>query len=213
VRAVELAESAATLGVARLELLGYGDTGMEDESSNADPGCFWQTDVEVAAARLASILIDESAQLLTVYDERGNYGHPDHIQVHRVGVRAAEMAATPHVFEATMNRDRMRELADLAFEGADGDPEIEAQRQAMRERELGSPASVITHAVDVATAVGKKRAAMAAHRSQITEESFFMKMPDELFSAAFGTEWFIERGAGRSGEPFEADILKRLTGA
>ncbi len=213
VRAAELAESAAILGVGRLEILGYRDSGMEDEPSNTDPDCFWQADVDAAAARLATILVDESAQLLTVYDMRGNYGHPDHIQVHRVGVRAAEIASIPHVFEATMNRDRMRELADLAFEGADDDPEAEAQRQEMRERDLGSPASAITHAVDVAGAVGKKREAMAAHRSQISEESFFMTMPDEVFSAAFGTEWFIERGAGRSGAPFEADILKRLTGA
>jgi LmbE family N-acetylglucosaminyl deacetylase len=211
VRAAELGEAAAALGVHRVEFLGYRDSGMESEPSNHDPGCFWQADLEEAAARLAEILRAESAQLLTVYDSHGNYGHPDHIQVHRVGVRAAEMAAVPHVFEATMNRDRMRALADMAFEGDDHDPDLAAQREEMRETEMGTPAAEITHAVDVSAQIPLKQKALAAHRSQIPEDSFFMTMPDEAFAAAFGTEWFIERGSDRIGEPFLGDIFAGLT--
>jgi len=209
VRAAELDQAAAVLGVHRVVFLGYRDSGMEAESSNDDPECFWQADIDEAAARLAEILRVEAAELLTVYDSHGNYGHPDHIQVHRVGVRAAEIAAVAHVFEATMNRDRMRELADLAFEGGD-DPELVAQREEIRETEMGTPAAEITHAVNVTTEIPQKRQALAAHRSQISEDSFFMKMPDDVFAAAFGTEWFIERGAGRTGEPFHGDIFERL---
>ena len=67
-------------------------------------------DVDEAAGRLAAILREEDAEVLTVYDERGNYGHPDHIQVHRVGIRAAELAGTPRVYESTMNRDYIVDL-------------------------------------------------------------------------------------------------------
>jgi LmbE family N-acetylglucosaminyl deacetylase len=210
VRLAELEESAAILGAERVEWLGYGDSGMENESTNHHPGCFWQADLDAAARRLAMILRDERADLLTVYDERGGYGHPDHIQVHRVGHRAARLAATAHVFESTMNRDRMRALADFAFEGADDDPELAEQREGMRETDMGSPAAEITHEIDVSAVVDIKRRSMAAHRSQITADSFFMKMPDEAFMAAFGTEWFIERGAKRAGGPFTGDLFARL---
>ncbi len=211
VRAGELADAAASLGVHRVEFLGYGDSGMQAEASNDDPSCFWQADRDQAAARLAKILREESAELLTVYDAHGNYGHPDHIQVHHVGVRAAELASVPRVFEATMNRDRMRELADMAFEEVDDDPELITRRAEMRQTEMGTPAAEITHAVDVAAQIPQKRRALAAHRSQIPADSFFMKMPDDAFAAAFGTEWFIERGAERAGEPFQDDIFAGLT--
>ena len=213
VRLEELKVAGEILGASRVEWLGYGDSGMDAESTNDHPDCFWQADVEAAAARLAEILTSEDASVLTVYDSHGGYGHPDHIQVHRVGHRAAEIAATPAVFEATMNRDRMRALADFAFEGADDDPELAQQREEMRETEMGSPAAEITHEIDVSDSVAQKREAMAAHRSQIPSDSFFMTMPEEAFIAAFGTEWFIERGALRAGEPYGDDLFATLTDA
>ena len=93
-RVEEVASAAAILGVAQVEYLGYHDSGMEGTSTNDAPGSFWSADVDEAAARLAAILRREDAEVLTVYDERGGYGHPDHVQVHRVGVRAAELAGT-----------------------------------------------------------------------------------------------------------------------
>ena len=83
----------------------------------------------------------------------------------------------------------------------------------MRERavgsdDFGSPEALITHAIDVSDHIGTKRKSMEAHASQISDESFFMKMPPEAFSAAFGTEWFIERGASRAAEePFADDLF------
>ncbi|MEZ5245153.1 MAG: PIG-L family deacetylase [Acidimicrobiales bacterium] len=210
VRLAELQESGRILGANRIEWLGYGDSGMENEPTNDNPDCFWQADVEEAAERLAAILRDERADLLTVYDSHGGYGHPDHIQVHRVGHRAAELAGTPHVFESTMNRDRMRGLAEFAFEGADDDPELAQRRDEMRDTEMGTPAAEITHQIDVTSVIDTKRRSMAAHPSQITPESFFLKMPDEAFAAAFGVECFIERGATRTGEPFADDLFAAL---
>ena len=110
-REVELAAACAVLGVARHEYLGYRDSGMAGEATNDDPSCFWQADLDEAATRLAVVLDEERAEVFATYDENGGYGHPDHIQVHRVGLRAAQRAATARVFMATMNRDHIVSLA------------------------------------------------------------------------------------------------------
>jgi len=200
-RVVETHRAAEILGVGRVEFLGYEDSGMIGEATNENPACFWQADVEEAAQRLARLLTEVGADVLTIYDSHGGYGHPDHIQVHRVGKRAAEIAGVDRVFQSTMNRDRimkqMAENAELFEDELEGELEGETAEQ-MRRRaeaadrgEFGSPEAVITHAVDVSAAVELKKSAMAAHRSQIGPDSFFFKMPPEVFAAAFGTEWFI----------------------
>jgi LmbE family N-acetylglucosaminyl deacetylase len=186
-RVRETEACAAILGVARVDFLGYADSGMMGMPENDLPGSFWQADVDEAAARLAAILTEEQADVLTVYDENGQYGHPDHIQVHRVGVRAAELAGTRRVYMSTINRDyvqrSMREAAARGEIPGDIDPE------AMME--LGVPEERITTTVDVRPWLGRKRAAMAAHASQISETSFFLSMAPEMFEGAFGTEWFV----------------------
>ena len=111
-RVAELHAAAEVLGVDRVEFLDYLDSGMAGEPTNDAPGSFASADIDEAAARLARILDEEHADVLTVYDENGNYGHPDHIQVHRVGVRAAELAGTRRVYEATANRDHLRRLME-----------------------------------------------------------------------------------------------------
>ncbi|MHB8669996.1 MAG: PIG-L family deacetylase [Acidimicrobiales bacterium] len=202
-RRLELARSAEALGVARVEHLGYVDSGMMGTPENDAPESFWRADVEEAAARLAALLAEERADVVTLYDERGNYGHPDHIQVHRVGRRAAELAGTPKVYEATVNRDHLRRLMTQA--AATGlelplDTDIDG---------LGVTEDHITTTVDVGPYVSAKRASLAAHSSQITDTSFFLTMPLPAFAAAFGTEWFIRVGGptGPDGRPVREDDL------
>jgi len=179
---------AAILGVARVEFLGYVDSGMIGTPENDLPESFWQADVEEAAARLAAILIEEKADILTVYDENGNYGHPDHIQVHRVGLRAAELAGTKRVYMNTINRDHMRRsFEQLAASGAEVPGDITPEDL----DSFGVPEERITTTVDVRPWIARKRAAMAAHASQISETSFFLAMAPEVFEAGFGQEWFI----------------------
>ncbi|GAB3460245.1 PIG-L family deacetylase [Actinophytocola sediminis] len=188
-RVRETKDAADVLGVARVEFLGYTDSGMMGEPTNDVPDTFWQADVEEAAERLAAILREEDAEILTVYDDHGGYGHPDHIQVHRVGMRAAELAGTPRVYQATMNRDAANR-ARSAFAQPDGGvepPEFDET--------FGSPEAVLTTQVDVTKWTSYKRQAMRAHPSQISEQSFFLAMPDEVFDVVFGTEWFIRVGA------------------
>ena len=191
-RVQETQECAAILGVARVEFLGYVDSGMMGTPENDLPGSFWQADVEEAAARLAAILKEEHADVLTVYDENGNYGHPDHIQVHRVGMRAAELAGTPKVYMSTIERESLRRLYEWALEAGielpGGDPSASGT-------EIGVPGARITTTVDVGLWLDRKRAAMAAHASQISETSFFLSMPPPMFAKVFGTESLIHVGA------------------
>ena len=193
-RTQETLAAAQVLGVSRVEFLGYRDSGMIGTPENDAPGCFWQADVEEAAARLAAILEDERADVLTVYDDHGNYGHPDHIQVYRVGVRAAELAGTPAVYESTMNRDRITEMMALAAEGMDT-PEADEAAADLDLETFGTPGELITTTVDVTAYLDQKRKAMAAHASQISESSFFLRLDADTFRAMWGTEWFVRRGA------------------
>lgn len=193
-RVEETHASAEVLGAKRVEFLGYTDSGMMGEPRNDEPGTFWQADVEEAAQRLADILREEQAEVLTIYDDNGGYGHPDHIQVYRVGVRAAELAGTPRVYQATSNRDEFRRNIEEAVR--EGRMKAEDLPDFEDEQEFGKPEAELTARVDVTDYLTHKKAAMRAHASQISEESFFLAMPDEGFAQAFGTEWFIREGQG-----------------
>jgi LmbE family N-acetylglucosaminyl deacetylase len=193
-RVEETRAAADALGVARVEFLGYVDSGMMGEPENDAPGSFWSADVEEAARHLAAILEDEGAEVLTTYDERGGYDHPDHVQVHRVGVRAAALAGTPRVYEATIDREHVREM--IRETRAELDPATEVEEMPDPDTfDVGVDSEHITTTVDVRAFADAKRAAMAAHASQIPPDSFFLSVPPELFAESFGTEWFILRGA------------------
>ncbi|GGG15529.1 GlcNAc-PI de-N-acetylase [Rhodococcoides trifolii] len=188
-RRLELEESARVLGADRVVMLGYADSGMAGTEDNSNPVAFANVDRDTASRRLADILTEERTDVLTIYDANGGYGHPDHIRVHDVGVRAAEIAGIENVYESTVNRDHFRELvkANPAWEENDSSvPDIE---------QMGLPADQITTAVNVVAAMPAKRAAMHAHATQIGDFGPFRDMPDEQLAAAFGTEWFRRVGA------------------
>ena len=207
-RELECHRSAEVLGVQRVAFLDFVDSGMEGTPENDLVGSFWTADVEEAARRLAGILDEEAADVVTIYDPNGVYGHPDHVQVHRVGLRAAEMARTPVVLEATMNRDHIRRMVELGREsGAIPEDEIPDVSQ---ESTFGMAEEEITHRIDVRDVVDEKRASMAAHASQISETSFFLQMPDDAFEGTFGWEWFVDRNRPAGGEMLE-DILVGLS--
>ncbi len=205
-RIAESNASCALLGVDRVAWLPYRDSGVEDDDRNHDPDTFHSAHLEQAAEDLAAILREEAADVLTHYDENGNYGHPDHIKVHHVGYRAAELAGTSLVYEATMDRDVViRNIRSAMSEevAVDDLPDPDTMK-------LGMPASRITTEIDVVEYLHIKRAAMAAHRSQIDETSFFLKMDQNRFANAFGTEWFIRRGGPLAPLPRETDLFAAL---
>ena len=196
-RVAEVTAATAILGVHRLEFLGYRDSGMMGTPANDDPAAFWQADVDEAAGRLAALLQEERAAAVTTYDEHGVYGHPDHIQVSRVGARAAELAGTPRVYEATLDQDSMRAMLEETLR-ARPTPELVEMAEGMLAEggpHMGVAGARITTRVDVSPWVGIKRAALSAHASQVPADSWFLKAPPDQFARMFGTESFILRGA------------------
>ena len=204
-RVQETQLAAEVLGVDRVAFLGYRDSGMMGEPTNDNPASFWQADLHEAATKLAQILNEEQADFLVVYDENGVYGHPDHIQVNRVGVRAAEYAGVDRVFEATFSREFMRdifaELEELEGEGAsESDGSADADT-------FGLPEAELTHRVDVSDFVLLKRAALLRHASQISPEHPMAKMPLDNFARWSGVEWFRDRARPRNGGEFRGDVF------
>ena len=195
----ELTASAKVLGIARLEMLGYKDSGMTGWPQNNDPDAFINADVEMAANRLAKILQEERADAVTIYDWHGNYGHPDHIAVYKVGIRAAEIAGTPNIFQMTMNRDHFRNLRNAVLANPEmqtdgGMRDFDPDAPADDGNPIGEPDSVITHSVDVKKYCDQKREAIGCHASQTSDTSFRLNMTQEVFAQVFGTEWFVKVG-------------------
>jgi len=178
-RSAECYTSAAALGAKRVEFLGFTDSGMMGEPSNEAPFCFWQADVEYAARTLAVLLDQEEPDVLTIYDDNGVYGHPDHIQVHRVGKRAGELSAVPVVAQGTVNRDWMQR--GFRESGREGDIPPN----------MGKPESEITHRVEAVDFVAQKRESMRAHASQMAPDHFLLALPDAMFALGMGTEFYI----------------------
>jgi len=189
----ETEDSARILGVDDLRWLGYHDSGMTGWAQNQEPLAFVRADVDDAARRLADVLDEVAADVIVCYDWHGGYGHPDHIQVHRVGHRAAQILAergrSVRVLESTMNRSRLAEMIR-----ASGESEFDPDAPADDGNPFGTLEDDITMAVDVSRYVEAKRASIACHASQVTDSSIFLQMPPEMFTVAFGTEWFIEPG-------------------
>lgn len=200
-RRAETAASAEALGISRVVWLDYRDSGMTGWDGNADPASFHQADVAEAAQRVADVLTEEHADVFTHYDWHGTYGHPDHVKVHVVGTQAAELVEHDmRTMQATGNRDAMVAMISAAKESGvemgspDGDSEddFDPAGPADDGNPFGEPEAVLTLCVDVTDRAPAKRASMRCHRSQITDSSFFLEMPDEVFADAFGREWFIE---------------------
>lgn len=197
-RMKELYESAAVLGCARVECLGYGDSGLSPKGGSAEErpdNAFMDADTEEAAKALAAILEEEKAGLLVIYDPAGGYGHPDHVQVHRVGRRAAELARPDVVLEATVNRDPLVRLLKLAGRFYKFPPEFDVRTF----ESAYSSGETITHRVNVRKYARQKRASMAAHASQASGGdsdrtlAVMLKVPRPLYRLVFGTEWYVRR--------------------
>jgi LmbE family N-acetylglucosaminyl deacetylase len=195
IRREELRAACAILGVSEVHFLGYHDSGMAGAESNDDPVAFWRASLDEATGAVVAHIRRFRPHVVVTYDGNGGYGHPDHIQVHRVGRRAAELANTAKVYEATINRDHMIELIKRAREYGMETPNDELPDPEGEGFDMGMPAEAITTTVDVRDYLEIKRQAMAAHASQISETSFFLTMPREAFDIAWGQEWYILHGA------------------
>ncbi len=191
-RQAELEASCAALKVSHLETLGYADSGMMGWSTNELPGAFWTTPVAEAAQRLAELIRRYRPDVVVTYDENGFYGHPDHIQAHRITMAAVELTDIPaKVYWTTVPRTAFAEfgrvMKELGVEWAEPD-ETEGAEGAGPQ--LGLPDDEITTWVDTSNWGAQKFDALAAHASQ-TENIFFLRMGRDRFVELMGRETFV----------------------
>ena len=225
----ELAAAMAELGVTDHRFLGgfgaYRDSGMKwHEDGHAIPAdtvhenAFWHADLTEAADHLVAVIREVQPQVLVTYDEFGGYGHPDHIQAHRVAMYAAQLAAVPShrrdlggawdiakIYWGAMSESRMRAglraLRDsgdtTSFEGMDPDGDL--PRFVVPDEDLGA-------VVDATSHVDRKMAALKAHATQITLDGPFFALTNNVGDAVWGMEFF-RRAKGEPG-PIGADGLE-----
>ena len=221
IRAAELDCSVAALSVGgpgelHLHRLGYRDSGMIDSEANSHPEAFWQADLDEATGRLVSVIREAKPSVLVTYDANGNYGHPDHINAHRVAVAAFQAAADPSRFigsapafsiakfyEIAFNRDRwlavMAEMKERGIAlpwGFDADPTADAGGEEPREGgeeppSFGVAEAEITTVVDVSPWATAKRAAMDCHRSQRQDFGWLLDLPDDMAPRVLSPEHFV----------------------
>lgn len=185
----ETAAAAAHLGIARVAWLGYRDSGMAGDPANGAAGSFWSADPDEAAERVAELLAEEEPAAVVGYDGFGIYGHPDHVQVHRVVHRGAERAGVRTVYDATVDREHLHFVETHLVEEA-----ILAGDLGLVRSHIGTATAEIAVTVDVRAVLDAKRAAMAAHASQIPESTSALQLPTDHFRDVYGWEWYLRRG-------------------
>src|SRR5262245_59341078 len=221
VRRKELQRACKILCVGRLHLLGYRDSGMMGTPDNAHPSSFYQASLEEATARLVTLVRRERPQVLVTYDERGFYGHPDHIRAHQITMAAFDAAGDParwpeagaawrpaKLYYTAVARSALKNLGRLLSEAGIKAPFGEGGR----EPEIGVADELITTQIDVSAQVERKRQALMAHATQMGPEVFFARMPPALFHQVFARESF-HLARGRSGAVgMEDDLFAGLRG-
>ncbi|HEY3477690.1 MAG TPA: N-acetyl-1-D-myo-inositol-2-amino-2-deoxy-alpha-D-glucopyranoside deacetylase [Streptomyces sp.] len=211
----ELDAAMAELGVTDHRFLGgpgrYRDSGMMGVVQNDHPDCFWQADVDEAAGLLAEVILDVRPQAMVTYDSNGGYGHPDHIQAHRVALRGYELAAGQgHLVDRVYEICTPRSVAEAGFARL---------AEEGREFPFGGVATLddipgvvddelVTVTVDGSGFAERKSAAMRAHATQIALEGPVFALSNDLGQPFFATEHYRQvRGetpAGRIGTLFPA---------
>ncbi|MGV9938185.1 N-acetyl-1-D-myo-inositol-2-amino-2-deoxy-alpha-D-glucopyranoside deacetylase [Streptomyces sp. NPDC003401] len=216
----ELTAAMGELGVDDFRLLGgagrYADSGMMGLPDNDDPAAFWQADVDTAAGPLVEVILALRPQVLVTYDDHGGYGHPDHIQAHRVAMRAVELAdragwSVPKVYwnrlprsvaEAAFAR-LAQELPDLPFDRTAAVADVPGVVDDER----------VTTEIDGGAYAAAKAAAMRAHATQIevAPDGRHFALSNELAQPLFTTEYY-ELVRGRRPQGRETDLFAGLDG-
>jgi N-acetyl-1-D-myo-inositol-2-amino-2-deoxy-alpha-D-glucopyranoside deacetylase len=228
----ELTAAMAALGVTDHRWLGgagrYRDSGMMGTPANEHPRAFWNADLEEAAAHAVAVVRELRPQVLVTYDEKGGYGHPDHIQAHRVAMRAVEAAADPgfhpelgepwqvaKVYWCAMPRSVVQQGID-AMKGMGEDSPF-AGLGDIEEVPFVVPDESIAAAVDARRYADRKDAALRAYPTQITVDGPFFALSNNLGKEVLGTEYYRlvrgERGTpGDNPHGWEDDLFAGLPG-
>ncbi|HEV7209116.1 MAG TPA: N-acetyl-1-D-myo-inositol-2-amino-2-deoxy-alpha-D-glucopyranoside deacetylase [Mycobacteriales bacterium] len=224
-RIAELSAACAALGVRDHRYLGapgrWRDSGMMGTPENERESCFWRADPVETTAALTTVLRELRPHVVVTYDDNGGYGHPDHIQAHRVTVAAVDAAAdpayrpdlgpawqTPKLYWTALPKSVLAEGIELMrrtdhdFFGVDSVDDLP----------FGTPDALVTTAVDGREFLAAKTAAMKAHATQIRTDGPFFALADGVGHNAFGVEYFtLARGdAVRDGDGHESDLFAGL---
>ncbi len=199
-RRAELELSCAHLGVRHLEVLGYHDSGMAGWESNRHPDAFCNAPIGEVADRLASLIGRYRPHVLVTYDSDGGYGHPDHIQTHRVTMAALERTDVVSKVYLTARTDEFRQRMHAARAAFTPGPDGLRAPPAMQMSD-----DRITTRVDTSMVADRHRAALAAHESQLSD-THWLSMPAETFNGLFDEETFV-RCADCTRAPLPEDDL------
>jgi N-acetyl-1-D-myo-inositol-2-amino-2-deoxy-alpha-D-glucopyranoside deacetylase len=221
-RREEMAEALRILGVADHHWLGYRDSGMDSSTANDHPDSFHRADVDEAAARLAAIIRTERPSVVVSDDRTGTYGHPDHVKAHLVAVRAVAMAADADApvagepwqvakrYVHSFGRERLLAGHNALLAAGLPSPFGEEVISDPAEVPFGVPDDAITTEVAIGPWLARKQAAMAAHRTQVGEDSFFLNAPEDLARIFFAVEQFVLEEGTPGEELPEGDLLAGL---
>jgi N-acetyl-1-D-myo-inositol-2-amino-2-deoxy-alpha-D-glucopyranoside deacetylase len=219
----ELARAMAALGVTDHRFLGgpgrWRDSGMMGLATNDRADCFWQADLETAVGELVRVIREVRPQVVVTYNEIGGYGHPDHIQTHRVTMAAYEAAADPGRFPDAgpawqcsklyytaipmsflrMGFAALKEMGEEAPFGVSSPEDLP----------FGDPDETVTTTIDAREFLTAKIAAMEAHRTQIQTDGPFFALSNNVGQRAFGLEHYrLVRGDPPAG--MEDDLFAGL---
>ena len=219
-RIAELAVACRALGVSDHRFLGgagrWRDSGMMGTPSNDWPGCFWQADVDEAARALLAVINEVRPQVMVTYDDNGFYGHPDHIQAHRVAWRAFELAdgLVTKFYATALPKSVLAEAMALFADDGAANHGADSGGDASSAGAAGSAASTtvggtdfsrvesvdalpfgtdddkVTTQIDASAYLDAKLAAMHAHATQIAVDSPFFALSDRVGQRALGTEFY-----------------------
>ena len=207
-REKELAEAMKIIGVSDHRFLGaphriWRDSGMMGTEPNSRSDVFWSANIDDAAQELVKIILETRPDVLITYDTNGGYGHPDHIQAHRVAMRAAELARSagwsiPKIYWNTIPRSVIEEgIAEMKKIGSDFMGVEKAE-----DFPFAQPDELVTTVVDGGSFVEKKMAAMKAHSTQISVDGPFFALSNNLGLQVFGNEYYTLVHGEKSG-PFD----------
>jgi len=220
IREVELANAMKALGVTDHRFLGapdhrYRDSGMMGTPSNENPNVFWQADLDSASQDLVKIILEVKPDVLVTYDDFGGYGHPDHIQAHRVAMRAAELASPEwdikKIYWNTMPRSVIQKGIDAMKAAGSDFMGVESAD----ELPFAKPDEVVTTHIDGSRFVDQKMKAMASHPTQIALDGPFFALSNNVGLNVWGNEYYTLVKGEKSGpltpEGWEQDLFAGLT--
>ena len=221
----ELAAACEALRVKDHRFLGgpgrWRDSGMMGTPQNDRPDVFWQADLDEAVRALVGVVREVRPQVVVTYDERGGYGHPDHIQAHRVTTAAYDAAADPDYAPELGEPWQIAKLYHSAFPKSvlqAGIDHLKASGQtnffgadSADDLPFGVPDETITTEVDARDQLEAKVAAMRAHKTQIAVDGPFFALSNNVGQQAMGVEHYVlvrgERGSGQGPLDREEDMF------